>query len=43
MKWDGETTYDQVQVTGFTDYITDSAESERTITLHPTTKTATLD
>lgn len=43
VKWNGETTFDDVQVSGFTSFVTDSSETQRTIRLYPGTQTAVLE
>ena len=43
VKWNGSESYDNVQVTGFTSFVTDSGESQRTIRLYPASETAVLE
>ena len=43
VKWNGEETYDNVQVTGFSSFVTDASEAQRTIRLYPGTQTAVLE
>lgn len=43
VKWAGTSTWDAVPVDGFTDFVTDEAYAQRTITLDPTDKSATLE
>ena len=41
--WSGESTWDDVQVTGFTGFETDAGEPQRTIRLYPSSRTAVLE